>query len=165
LELIGSQLFNTLGDTASGVDFLGDYAGSDAYDGYYAATWTEIRPVNNDDGDIFAYVSTQPFGAAGSYFSSVASPINARNFSVTSVAPNPVAGDDVTFTISSSDQLPASIRVLDLRGNEVMKAQSMMDPAMQNAVTLDIHSLSAGVYLAQVSCGGQSVQKNFVVLR
>lgn len=165
LEFIGSQLFNTLGDTISGVDFLGDYAGSDAYDGYYAATWTENRPANNDDGDIFAYVSTQPFGAAGSYFSGVSNPINAQNFEVTSVAPNPVVGNDVTFTISSSDQLPAFIRVFDLRGNEVLSTRSMMDPAMPNAVTLNIHSLSAGVYLAQVSCGGQSVQKNFVVLR
>jgi hypothetical protein len=165
LEFIGSLLFNTLGDTVSGIDFLGDYAGSDAYDGYYAATWTENRPVNNDDGDIFSYVSTQPFGTSGSYFSGVSSPINAQDFEVTSVAPNPVSGNVVTFTISSSDQLPAFIRVFDLRGNEVLTTQSMMDPAMQNAVTLDIHSLSAGVYLTQISCGGQSVQKNFVVLR
>ncbi len=158
LEFMGSRLFNTLDNTISGTDFLGDYAGADAYDGYYAASWTENRPANNHDGDIFVYVSS-PLST-----DVVARQINAQDLEVVGVAPNPATGNDITFTITSSDQLPATIRVFDLRGINVLTSQSMMDPSAQNAVTLDIHSLAAGVYLAQISCGGQSVQKNFVVL-
>ncbi len=159
LEFVGSQLFNTLQDTVSGVDFLGDYAGSDAYDGYYVSTWTENRPANHDDGDIFVYVSS-PLSSNVEIYQ-----INAQKFDVTRIAPNPVSGNVVKFMITSSDQLPALIRLFDLRGNQVLSTQSMMDPGIQNIVSLDIHSLSAGVYFAQISCGGQSVQKNFVVLR
>ena len=84
---------------------------------------------------------------------------------MTSIAPNPVVGDFVTFTITSSDQLLAAIHVFDLRGNEVLTTQRMMDPSVQNVVTLNIRSLAAGVYHVQISCGGQFIQKNFVVLR
>jgi hypothetical protein len=163
---LSSRLFDPLVDTADGWDFIGDYIGNDAYAGCFASAWTENRPPNHDDGDIFAYVSSSPLTSRpGVASSGVTRQINAQEFDVSSPAPNPVVGDLVTFLLTSSIQLPATIRVFDLRGNQVLTSQSMMDPAVQNLVALDIHSLGAGVYLAQISCGGQYVQKNFVVLR
>ncbi len=160
MQNIGYRLFDPLVDTIDGWDFIGDYAGNDAFAGCFAAAWTENRPVNNDDGDIFAYVSSPLSSVSGT-----TRQINAEEFDVTSISPNPVVGDFVTFTIASSDQLLASIRVFDLRGNEVLTSQQMMDPSVQNVVTLDVRSLAAGVYHTQISCGVQSIQKNFVVLR
>jgi hypothetical protein len=160
MQNIGSRLFNPLADTINGGDFIGDYAGNDAYNGSFAAAWTENRPPNHDDGEIFAFVSSPLSSVSGS-----TSQINAEVFNVADPSPNPAAGGHITFIITSNTQLPASIQVFDLRGNEVLATQSLLDPSVQTTVTLDVHTLSAGVYHAQISCGSQSVQKNFVVLR
>ena len=112
---IGYRLFNPLDDTAEGDDFIGDYAGNDAYAGCFAAAWTENRPPDHADGDIYAYVSS-PFSSV----SGATRQINAEEFDVSSSVPNPVAGNQITFTITSSVQLPAFIRIYDLRGNDVL---------------------------------------------
>ena len=160
LQHLSSRLFDPLVDTIDGWDFIGDYSGSDSYAGIFAAAWTENRPPNHDDGEIFAFVSSPLSSVSGETHQ-----INAQEFEVSSLAPNPVAGDQITFTIAASVQLPAFIHVFDLRGIEVMTIQAPIDPSIQNVVTLNIRSLSAGVYHAEISCGGQSVQRNFVVLR
>jgi hypothetical protein len=160
LQHLSSRLFDPLVDTIDGWDFIGDYSGNDSYAGIFAAAWTETRPPNHDDGDIFAYVSSPLSSVSGETHQ-----INAQELDVSSVAPNPTSGDAISFTIVSNDQLPASIHVFDLRGNEVLTSQLMMEPSIENVVKLDIHSLKAGVYHAQINCGRQSVQKNFVILR
>ncbi len=160
MEDVGHDLFDPLLNTSGGWNFIGDYTGSDAYAGNFAATWTENRQPRYHDGDIFAYVSSPLSSGSG-----VTRQINAQELEISNASPNPVSGGSVSFVISSSVQSPASIRVFDLRGIVVLTEQPMMDPSAENVVTLDIHSLAAGVYRAQISCGRQVAEQNFVVLR
>ncbi|MFI5201753.1 MAG: T9SS type A sorting domain-containing protein [Candidatus Kapaibacterium sp.] len=158
---MGSHLFNTLEVNASGDDFLGDYAGSDAYNGFYAASWTENRPVNNHDGEIFAYVSA-PLSA---YSVGAVRQINGSEFDAGNVSPNPASGNSVSVTISSSEERNASIRVFDLKGNEVLSSNAEVLPSDANPLTLDIHSLPAGVYHVLITSGVDVISRNLVILR
>jgi hypothetical protein len=165
LLTLGSRLFDPLFDTIVGTNFIGDYTGNDAYAGSFAAAWTEVLPPNHPAANIFAYVSSSPLISRPYSPSGVTRQINAQNFGIASIVPNPASGNLVTFNILSNAQLSATVRIFDLRGVEVLTSQAMMDPAMQNVVTLDIHSLPAGVFHAQVSCGRQLAESNFVILR
>jgi|GEM_PF-2375655 len=161
LQNLGTRLFNTLGVTYSGGDFLGDYAGSDAYNGCYAASWTENRPANNHDGDIFAYVSG-PFSAVSS--GSVRQ-INGSQFEAGEMAPNPASGNVASVTLSSNEERNASVRVFNLTGSEVLSSQMTIMPSDYNRISLDIHALPAGVYRVLISSGADQVGRNLVILR
>ncbi len=161
LKDMGSRLFNTLDVNISGDDFLGDYAGSDAYDGFYAASWTENRPMNYRDGEIFAYVSA-PLSA---YSVGAVRQINGSQFDAGNVSPNPASGNSVSVTISSSEERNASIRVFNLKGSEVLSSNAQVLPSDANPVTLDIHSLPAGVYHVLITSGADVINRNLVILR
>ena len=158
---MGSDLFNTLRVTASGGDFLGDYATSDAYDGYFAASWTENRQPAYHDGEIFAYVSG-PLPAPGP---AAVHAINADEFSVGNISPNPASGNSISLTIASNAERSATIRLFDLKGNEIVNRTESIQPIESNSILFDIHSLPAGVYHVLIQSGQDVVSRNLVILR
>jgi len=159
---MGSILFNPTIVDASGNNFIGDYAGSDAFDGAYATSWTENRPTNHSDGEIFAFVS-----ASISAYSppSAVRQINRQEFEAGNFAPNPATGSMVSVTIASSDARTVSIRIFNLNGSEVMSSNAQVLPSDVNSITLNIHSLPAGVYHVVISSGANEINRNLLILR
>ncbi|HEX5317068.1 MAG TPA: T9SS type A sorting domain-containing protein, partial [Candidatus Kapabacteria bacterium] len=166
LHPMGSRLFNPTVVDAPYNNFIGDYAGSDAYDGFYAATWTENRTSKNSDGEIFAFVTSLPLSVDPSLNpSGVTRQINGSQFAAGNVFPNPTSGSSVSISIASNEERNATIRIFDLKGNEVLNSIATISPDNTDPLTLDIHALPAGVYHVLISSGTDQVDRNLVILR
>lgn len=166
LHPMGSRLFNPTVVDAPYNNFIGDYAGSDAYDGFYAATWTENRTSKNSDGEIFAFVTSLPLSVDPSLNpSGVTRQINISQFAAGNVFPNPTSGSSVSISIASNEERNATIRIFDLKGNEVLNSIATISPDNTDPLTLDIHALPAGVYHVLISSGTDQVDRNLVILR
>ena len=155
MELLGDDLFDPTSITASGWDFIGDYIGSDAWNGTFAAAWTENRP-NATDGDIFAYIESPNTSSVRQ--------INETAFEISEPSPNPVLGDRLAIVITGNAQQMITARLFDQRGVMVLCMASEINPDRPTDLQFDLTHLPAGIYRAVLSGGWLSVERNIVVL-
>ncbi|HWF44456.1 MAG TPA: T9SS type A sorting domain-containing protein [Candidatus Kapabacteria bacterium] len=160
LEPLGS-LFDPTSLTVNGYDFLGDYIGSDAWNGAYAAAWTEPR-LNASDGDVFACVG--PSNAPIILPRASVQQINATQFDVSEPSPNPAIGNITTIRITSNEQNVMTARLYDQRGAIVLSTSTEINPDQPTNLEFDLSHLSAGIYRAVFSDGRNSAEKNIVVI-
>ncbi len=156
-QAVGADLFDPRSClTAAGFHFMGDYAGSDAFDGTYAAAWTENRPGHSDP-DVFAYVES-PQGARS------VEQISPSELSMDGPFPNPVMGNTAQISVSANPVGIVFIRLVDLTGREVWR-EVLKRNGSKNVAVLDLSRLPAGVYHTIVSDDNQSLERTLVVLR
>ncbi|SRR5579883_3201028 len=153
---LSSRLFDPLVDTVNGWDFIGDYIGADAYNGTFAAAWTENRP-GHTDGDIFAYVSA-PVAAVDPV-----QQINAFEANIGDITPNP-SFDRSSLTASSNTATTVALSVYNTNGVRVLCRTMPIDPGIPETLPIPTNQLSAGVYRVVVSLQRQSFVRNLVVL-
>ncbi len=138
--------------------FIGDYAGSDAFKGSFAAAWTENRK-GFKDGDIYASVITGSPGANQVKTTRLNSQII-----LASVEVSPESSKlRVNFELSSSG--PATLSVYDMRGIRLMTPDLRTSDIGVNVDEIDISRLPTGSYVASLSQSGQSQSKPFTIVR
>jgi hypothetical protein len=158
LEPLGS-LFDPTSLTVNGYDFIGDYIGSDAWSGTYAATWTQNRS-NNFDGDAYVYVESPNT----SFVNGGVRQINGTQFEVSEPSPNPAIGNVTTIRITSNEQNVMTARLYDQRGAVVRSTSTEINPDQPTNLEFDLSHLPAGIYRALFSDGRNSAEKNIVVI-
>lgn len=161
-EPLGTRLFDpTLTSVASGGRFawMGDYTGSDAFGGTFVDVWTENRPPNYDDGDVFAYVSSP------ATHSEVIRHVNAPTMDVSEISPNPVRGEQLNLTLKTKREPHVKISVLDDLGQTVLTWTADVTIGVSTSVTLEIGKLAAGSYTIVLNDDDESVSRRFVLVR
>jgi hypothetical protein len=79
------------------------------------------------------------------------------------VSPNPVASGAVTVRYSLTRPGTAVLSIVDVAGRTVVSTPVMS--SRRAAVTLDLGSLSAGVYLVKLTAGRETATQKLVVER
>lgn len=161
-EPLGTRLFDPLlASVATGGRWanIGDYTYSDAFGGTFVDVWAENRPPSGKDGDVFAYVSS-PATHAG-----VIRQLNAPTISISDLSPNPVHGDQISFTLATDRSREVPIHVQDVLGHNVLNTSAQVRVGDVTSITLDIGKLAAGSYLIAVDGNDESVCRRFVIVR
>ncbi|MDP4200396.1 MAG: T9SS type A sorting domain-containing protein [Bacteroidota bacterium] len=153
---LDQSLFDPRDIPFTGYPFIGDYIGSDAFGGTFAAAWTGKNPIGTD-GDIFAYVSTDSFRAP------VGGPIHAPTFSVSEPMPNPVFGDQAKISVQADGPVDLHVELFDIRGATALSTSATCNSEAQ--IVLDVHALPAGIYRIVISNSSQSMEENMIILR
>ncbi len=156
---LGTDLFDPsiIIGTGQHRPFIGDYTGGDAYNGTFAAAWTQAnKATNTSGGDIYAYVedsSNQP----------IIKKINDVQISFDGPFGNPVFTTSVAFSITSNTTIPAEIQLYDAAGRECLSKEIAISPGTQS-VTLDTHLLATGAYRAILSFSDQKIVRSISIL-
>jgi hypothetical protein len=136
----------------SGNSFIGDYIGSDAYGGVYAAVWTQCRATSKTVGNVYAYVSSPNTSAS-------VQAIAEASLEVSEAMPNPVSAG-VHFAVQSS--APSQLRLFDQRGIQVISRA--IAPSDGESISIDTRDLPAGIYRARFETGSRVIERSVVVL-
>jgi len=132
--------------------FIGDYAGSDADHGKFAAAWTETRN-GSLDGDVFASVIDETTNEV--LVRKISSHLH---FSVSQVS------GALNINYQLDDLSPANLTIYDIRGVRVMtKSLNATTPNADEQI--DITTLATGTYIARISQLGESQSQKFDVVR
>lgn len=134
--------------------FIGDYTGGDAYGGTYVAVWTENDRAGSDGGDIMAYVESNALV--------VRSSVVGNEVALADPFPNP-ASTGTTLGIQSENEGAATLHLYDVRGREVLTVPVELAAGLAN-VSLNVTSLSAGVYRVTIETDRRSAATQLIVL-
>jgi hypothetical protein len=148
---LGLNAFNPLSLTKNGAAFIGDYVGADAYNGYYAAAWTENRKGHND-GDVFAYIRS-PNGTTRSV-----EPINQLSYSIGDAYPQPSLAGNVSFNVTTSEPKRCTVTVYDLLGNRMTSLETMLEPGNES-LSLPFSQLAPACYHVVFNCNGEAIER------
>jgi len=141
--------------------FIGDYMGSDASGGTYAAAWTQGRPVALD-GEVFAYVSTTVPGSSKEVQSKFV--INS-GVTLSHSSPDPVgdAPSTVTFTLSASAS--ARLELINSAGVVVQRKDWAHLSPGRYSHAFEFSSLPAGAYFFRLTANGEIHSEQIVHIR
>ena len=79
------------------------------------------------------------------------------------ISPNPMANGFATLRYSLPRPGPVSVSVYDALGRSVL--HHFITPSLHHSVSLDLRTLSAGVYLVRLDAGGSGSSQKFVIQR
>jgi hypothetical protein len=141
----------------SGSPFIGDYMGSDAFGGTYAAVWTENRP-GFTDGEVYAYVSSTTAGVERRLL-----PPNSLTFYPPSQNPITSSSTELYFGLPSSGEAIATLT--DDRGITLTEIAKGNYASGKHQIHLDCSKLASGTYFCRVTSGGETATQKLVVVR
>ncbi len=132
--------------------FIGDYAGSDAANGKFAAAWTESRE-GAADGDVFASVIDETTNEIIVRKISSALQFSVRQESTT-----------LRVNYQLANLSPVDLNLYDIRGVRVV-THSIVATNKSAEDQLDITALPSGTYIARISQSGESQNQKIEIVR
>jgi hypothetical protein len=154
---LDTALFDPLECLWRGTPFIGDYMGSDAYGGTYAAVWTENRP-GFTDGEVYAYVSSATAGVERTLL-----PPNSMTFYPPSQNPITSSSTELYFGLPSSGEAIATLT--DERGVTLMQFAKGNYASGKHQIRLDCSTLTTGTYFCRITSGGESATQKLMVIK
>jgi hypothetical protein len=139
-----------------GPSFLGDYTGSDAYKGEFAAAWTETRK-GNTDGDVFVSVSIENSNRVE---------LHRVNAHITLTATTRITEPNtlqVQYQLDGAS--PANISIYGTRGVRMLTQEITTASITPTESTLNIASLASGNYIVRLTQSGQIVSQPIMIVR
>jgi hypothetical protein len=143
--------------------FIGDYIGSDAFDTIYAAAWTENRPPNHSDGDVFAYIGTPKHSPNVSVNQPIV--IQSESLWLSAPTPNPASNDLIRFSYFLPYTADMNLALYNSAGIEVKTFAAEKMEAGTNTKEYSIAGISSGGYILRLTTPYGRVEKNVIIAK